>query len=147
MLGRRELIAAGAASMLAPGLAAAQAGAASERGYVRCRFGQLHVRRAGRRSARPPLLMFHQVPNSGQIFEPVLPLLSADRLVLAPDTPGYGMSDPAPDPQTIGAYADAMGDAIAALKLGRVDLVGYHTGAAIAAELATRSARASAGWS
>lgn len=99
----------------------------------------MHLRRAGRAGRRPPLLCFHQVPNSGQIYTDFLPLLAADRLAVAFDTPGYGMSDPAPDPQRIGAYADAMEDAVASLRIpGGVDLIGYHTGAAIAAELATR---------
>jgi pimeloyl-ACP methyl ester carboxylesterase len=79
------------------------------------------------------------VPNSSQIYTEFLPLVAADRPAMAFDTPGYGMSDPAPDPQTIGAYADAVEDGLAALSLaGPVDLLGYHTGAAIAAELATR---------
>lgn len=138
MLGRRELIAAAAASLAAPRLAAAAPAVAVQRDYLPCRFGQLHIRRAGRHRRTPPLMLFHQVPNSGQIFEAVLPLLAADRLAVAPDTPGYGMSDPAPDPQRIGAYADAMADAMRALPSGPVDLVGYHTGAAIAAELANR---------
>lgn len=57
---------------------------------------------------------------------------------MAFDTPGFGMSDPGPDPQSIASYADALGDAIGELGLGdrEVDLLGYHTGAAIAAELA-----------
>lgn len=106
--------------------------------YVPCRFGQLHVRRSGGVSAHPSVLMLHQVPNSGQVFESILPLLGKDRLALAADTPGYGMSDPAPDPQKITDYADAIADAISVLGLAEIDLVGYHTGAAIAAELSFR---------
>jgi len=113
---------------------------AIERDYVGCRFGQLHVRRCGTATKRPPLLFFHQVPNSGQVFTAVLPALGRDRRVFAIDTPGYGMSDPAPDPQTILAYADAMADGVRALGLrGPIDLIGYHTGAAIAAALAGRA--------
>jgi pimeloyl-ACP methyl ester carboxylesterase len=85
------------------------------------------------------LLCFHQVPNSSQIYTEFLSMVATDRLAIAFDTPGYGMSDPATDPQTIGAYADAIEDGVAALGLaGAVDLLGYHTGAAIAAELAAR---------
>ena len=139
MINRRELVALGAA---APLLAASGAGLPEprvERGYARCRFGQLHLRRAGSGRRRPPLLCFHQVPNSGQIYTDFLPLIATDRLAVAFDSPGYGMSDASPDPQTIGAYADAMEDAVASLRLGgAVDLIGYHTGAAIAAELASR---------
>ena len=110
-----------------------------ERGYAPTRFGQVHFRRAGRSRACPPLLFFHQVPNSGQIFTPVLGPMARNRRCFAFDTPGYGMSDLVPDPQTIAAYADALTEAIVSLGLrGPVDLLGYHTGAAIAAELANR---------
>ncbi|HLL59539.1 MAG TPA: alpha/beta fold hydrolase, partial [Allosphingosinicella sp.] len=143
VIGRRALMWMGA---LAPALAASSPGSAGggggvhvERDYVRCRFGQLHLRRAGSISQRPPLLCFHQVPNSSQIYTEFLSMVATDRLAIAFDTPGYGMSDPATDPQTIGAYADAIEDGVAALGLaGAVDLLGYHTGAAIAAELTAR---------
>jgi pimeloyl-ACP methyl ester carboxylesterase len=108
-----------------------------ERFYTRCRFGQLHGRAAGAGTSTP-LLAFHQVPNSGQVFEAFLPLIGTDRRGLALDTPGYGMSDPAPEPQSILDYADAMADAHQALALPPVDLLGYHTGAAIALALAAR---------
>jgi pimeloyl-ACP methyl ester carboxylesterase len=109
-----------------------------ERGYAPCRYGQVHLRRAFGGDMKPPVLCFHQVPNSGQVFEQFLERIGADRLAIAFDTPGYGMSDPAPDPQTIEAYARGLGDAIGSLGLADrpVDLVGYHTGAAIAASLA-----------
>lgn len=138
-LARRTLLAAPVLTAAGAAMASdVRASAGVERFYVSCRFGQLHMRRAGTSAARTPVLMFHQVPNSGQIFEAVLPLLGEDRRVFAADTPGYGMSDPAPDPQSIAAYADAMADGIRALGLEAVDLVGYHTGAAIAAALAQR---------
>lgn len=110
-----------------------------ERRYLRTERGQLHLRIAGKTGPRPPLLLLHQVPNSGQIFEPVMPALAHDRCVIAVDTPGYGMSDPIPDPQTIEGYADVIGGAIGELVGEPLDVVGYHTGAAIAAVLATRS--------
>jgi len=109
------------------------------RGYAPSRFGQVHFRESGPDAApRPPLICLHHVPNSGQIFEPVLPLLAADRRVYALDLPGFGMSDPSPDPQSIDDYALAIADAIVALGHARtdVDLLGYHTGAAVASQLA-----------
>jgi len=111
-----------------------------ERAYAPCRHGQVHLRRAGNSDAKPPVLCFHQVPNSGQIYERFLERLGTDRLAIAFDTPGYGMSDPVPDPQSIESYAETLGDAIRALGLADrpVDLIGYHTGAAIAATLARR---------
>ena len=107
-----------------------------ERHYIRTAHGQLHLRMAGKKGSRPPLLMLHQVPNSGQIFEPVMSALADERLVLAIDTPGYGMSDPLPDPQTIEAYASVIGSALHGWLDEPIDIVGYHTGAAIATVLA-----------
>ena len=107
-----------------------------ERGYLATANGQLHVRTCGQHGPRPPLLMLHQVPNSGQIFEPLMPALAEDRLVIAVDTPGYGMSDPIADPQTIERYAEVIGAALCEPISEPIDIVGYHTGAAIAAVLA-----------
>jgi len=70
-----------------------------------------------------------------------MPLLAVDRDVYALDLPGFGMSDPAPDPQNIEHYALAIIDAITALGYGKVgiDVLGYHTGAAVATQLALDS--------
>lgn len=109
------------------------------RGYAPCRFGQIHFRESSAtEQLGSPLICLHHVPNSGQIFEPVLPSLASGRRVYALDLPGFGMSDPAPDPQTIDDYALAIADAIVALGHGHndIDLLGYHTGAAVATQLA-----------
>ena len=71
------------------------------------------------------------------MFEAVQPLLAADRVVYAPDTPGYGDSDAPPAQPALEDYADAIGRWIATLG-EPVDLLGYHTGAAIAVEVAHR---------
>ena len=107
------------------------------RGYSNAKHGQIHYRSVGQ-GRRPPLLCFHHVPNSGQIYERVALKLAKGRRVVILDTPGYGMSDPLPDPQRIDAYASALSEAASALGLDDrpVDLLGYHTGAAIACAIA-----------
>ncbi len=70
------------------------------------------------------------------MFEPLLAHMGTDRLALAPDTPGYGLSDPPPAPLSIPDYAAALGDAVDALDLGEIDLMGAHTGSRIAVEFA-----------
>ena len=52
--------------------------------------------------------------------------------------PESGMSDAAPDPQTIEDYALTVVDALTALgyRGAAIDVLGYHTGAAVAAHLA-----------
>ncbi len=141
--------AAGAAAAAAPSAATAgsapvTAGAAPavrvQRAFFDGRFGQIHYRRASPQQAggmRPPVVLLHQSPLSGRMFSELLPQLGTDRVVYAPDTPGYGESDAPPRVPTLGDYADALHDFIADLK-EPVDLVGYHTGAMIAAEIAAR---------
>jgi pimeloyl-ACP methyl ester carboxylesterase/catechol 2,3-dioxygenase-like lactoylglutathione lyase family enzyme len=120
---------------------AATVGAADtlvRRRYVDYRYGQLHLREArpGRGvAAKPPLLLFHQTPLSGKLYEKVLPYLADGRAVYAIDTPGYGESDPPPGPLTIEEYAAAIGDFLGTLA-GPVDLLGYHTGVLLALDLA-----------
>ena len=106
------------------------------RGYVDGRWGQLHYRASGDGS-RPPLVCLHATAYSGRTFTPLMPLLAADRRVVAIDTPGYGESDGPPAPIAFADYADAIGDALRTLVPdGPVDLFGYHTGASIAIALA-----------
>jgi pimeloyl-ACP methyl ester carboxylesterase len=138
VIDRRALVVGVAAASVAPIGHAGDDPPRVERAYAPCRYGQVHLRRVAGGNANPPVLCFHQVPNSGQVFERFLERIGTDRLAIAFDTPGYGMSDPAPDPQTIEAYAGGLADAVGALGLADrpVDLIGYHTGAAIAAALA-----------
>lgn len=111
-----------------------------KRGYADSRFGQIHYRisrpvhEAGNRTA---LVALHLSPNSGQVFSTFLPLMGRDRIALAPDYPGYGMSDPIAGVQRIEDYAAAMLDVIEYLDIETpVDLLGYHTGTAVALEMA-----------
>lgn len=108
------------------------------RDFVDGRFGQQHYRivRPATDKGRVPLVFFHQSPSSGRVFEGLLAILGKDRLVIAPDTTGFGDSDPPPAPPAIADYAAAMGDFLDAMELGRVDLFGDHTGAKVAGELA-----------
>lgn len=112
--------------------------AAVRRRYADGRFGQMHYR-----IARPPgggldnpLVCFHSSPNSGRIYETFLSHMGADRTAVAVDTPGFGESDPPPDPPGIADYAAAMADLVDALGFRTMDAMGYHTGSKIAVELA-----------
>ena len=108
--------------------------------YVDCRFGQLHVRCAfpssGGFDERTTLICLHQSPMSGRIFRGFLGEMGPDRSVYAPDTPGFGESDAPKKPPSIADYAGAIGDFIEQMRFRQVDLLGYHTGSSIAAELA-----------
>lgn len=113
--------------------------------YAPSRFGQLHYRIvAPDEASQPPLLCLHQTPSNSRQWEPVQPYLAKDRVVVAPDTPGYGMSDPPAEPVEISDYADAMFSFMEHLASrgiiapGPFDVMGYHTGSITATEMARR---------
>ena len=115
---------------------------ALERRFIQLQHGQLHLRVAGQiysgtARQQPTILCLHMIPKSGRIFARLLPELAKDRLVIAPDYPGYGESDHYPYEQvSIQDYASTIYELIEQYKLDQVDLVGYHTGSMVAVELA-----------
>lgn len=104
--------------------------------YVDGPFGQIHLRSTPAVGAVPPLFALHATAYSSQSFLPLMRAAGNDRQVIALDAPGYGDSDPPSVPQEIAGYAEAIGTAISRLNDGPVDLLGYHTGAYMAVELA-----------
>lgn len=98
-------------------------------------MGQVHAVTAGE-GPGTPLLLLHQTPRSIDEFAEVIPLLAARRRVVAVDMPGYGCSDPVPGQPAIEDYARADLEVLDAMGLDRVIVVGHHTGAVIAVELA-----------
>ncbi|MBL8628462.1 MAG: alpha/beta fold hydrolase [Rhodospirillaceae bacterium] len=129
----------------APAFAAASAPVVT-RQYAPNRFGQLHLHVAQPKDrkdiTRTPLVCFHQTPASGHTFDGLIPYMATDRVLMAVDTPGYGESDRPPYPVTIGTYADGVADALQALGYGKgkrqIDVLAYHTGCLIAADMAAR---------
>lgn len=105
------------------------------RGYVETAEGQLHYREAG---SGPPLLLLHQTASSSTMWERVMLRLAGRFRLLALDTPGFGGSDaPLALPEDgLAWYATRVAGFLDALGLARVHVVGHHTGAMIAAELA-----------
>lgn len=106
--------------------------------FVDGEYGQLHVRSAGKDSGKPPIVCLHMVPKSSRSFVNLMPFLAEDRLVIAPDYPGYGESDPPPvAPEVdINDYARAVWGVIEQFELDEVSFVGYHTGSMVAVEAA-----------
>ncbi|MBL8644880.1 MAG: alpha/beta hydrolase [Rhodospirillaceae bacterium] len=109
------------------------------RAYGKGRFGQIHYRVAGSHGSRSPLLLLHPSPISGYVFENLMGDMGRDRFAVAPDTPGFGMSDPPPSPPEIKDYAEVMLDFVAEQGLGMIDVMGYHTGALTAVEMARQN--------
>lgn len=108
------------------------------RGFAETPNGQIHFRRAGVASDHAPVVLFHQSPNSSQIFVEFMAELGSDRAIFAPDTPGFGESDLPREAPEIADYAATLVAFLDAENIGRADLIGYHTGAAIAIEIARR---------
>ncbi|MEM9570466.1 MAG: alpha/beta hydrolase [Pseudomonadota bacterium] len=112
-----------------------------KRAFLDGQYGQIHYRQSGLRSAKThPLVCLHMFPQSGRNFERLLSVTPSDRLVIAPDFPGYGESSPPPHPISAQDYASAIWQAIDMLDLldthGSVDLFGIHAGAKLAVEVA-----------
>ena len=106
------------------------------RGYLEGAYGQVHYRFAGRAARARPLLMLHPSPLSSEVFELFMREMGRDRIVVAPDTPGYGLSDPPPGPPQIADYATSMHALTRKLGWDPFDVFGYHTGSNTAVEMA-----------
>ncbi|MDH6287070.1 alpha/beta fold hydrolase [Rhodococcus sp. NM-2] len=102
-------------------------------GYADTTFGQLHYAESG--SGRP-LLLLHQTPRSWDEFRELIPLLDDEFRVLALDMVGFGASALLAPPQTIESFADAAWEFLDAVNAGPVAVLGHHTGAAVAMEMA-----------
>lgn len=97
---------------------------------------QVHYRRAGR---GPAVLCLHQSPLSSLDMLATIARWRPHLTCIAPDTPGFGLSDPLGVPQAqMEDFADAVVEFMDALGLGRAAIYGFHTGAMIALALAAR---------
>ena len=102
--------------------------------FVQVGERRVFVRHAGQ---GPAVVLLHQSPQNGRSMLPWLARLAPHYAVFAPDTPGFGASDPLPLAQaTIPDFARALARLLDALGLDRVLLYGVHTGAVVAARLA-----------
>ena len=95
---------------------------------------QVHYRRAGQ---GPALLLIHQSPQNSRMWLEMLVRYAPHFTVIAPDTPGFGYSDPLPAGRhDIAAFGQATWQLVQALGLQQVAVHGMHTGGLIAAWLA-----------
>lgn len=104
-------------------------------GYAATPRGAIHYAQCG---AGTPLLLLHATPGSCRAFGQLAPLLAPAFRVIAPDTPGYGNSDPPQGELSIEALAGSMVDLLDTLELPRAHVLGLHTGNKIAAAMAAR---------
>ncbi len=107
----------------------------NKRAYVELPDGsQTHYRHCG---SGAPLILLHASPLSSAWMEPTMAALPEGVYAVAPDTPGYGASDPLATPgEDLSGYAAWLKQFIAALGFERVGVYGSSTGAQIAIEFA-----------
>ena len=103
------------------------------RGFVDTSLGQIHYREMG---AGAPLILLHQTADSGRMYTEVMPLFARQFHVLAPDTLGYGDSDRPTAPLSMAEYGRSVVEFMDALGIAKASIVGLHTGAAMAVEIA-----------
>jgi len=104
------------------------------RRFVQTPRACIHIAEAGRGR---PILLLHQTPRSWDEYRDVLPLLGRHYHAIAMDTVGFGDSDALPvNDNSIEAWAACAFDLLDALGLTDVALVGHHTGACIAVDMA-----------
>ncbi|QTD55163.1 alpha/beta fold hydrolase [Parasphingorhabdus cellanae] len=109
------------------------------KGYSDGPFGQVHWRMLEPKGAasKPDLYCLHPAPFSGLAFTTIMPYLAQDRCIFAPDYPGHGGSDAFKEEPAIEEYAAAMMAVVDEQSSGgAVDLMGFHTGNLVAAEMA-----------
>ena len=104
-----------------------------ERSFVSVPSGRVHLAACG---AGQPVLLLHQTPRSWDEYRDVLPLLGRHYRAIAMDSMGFGDSDALSGEISIERLAAAAHELLMELGHRRAAIVGHHTGAAIAAEMA-----------
>lgn len=89
---------------------------------------RVHYRKTGN---GPPLLMVHQSPRSSKEYEPLMAKWSSHFTCIAPDTAGFGQSDPLPGSPEINEYADATMEFLDAIGIEKCAAYGFHSGGII----------------
>jgi pimeloyl-ACP methyl ester carboxylesterase len=106
------------------------------KGYADCSSGQLHFRHIAGEGV--PAIFIHQSGSSSQMWIKVMDRLAGTRPLYAFDLPGYGGSfdPPHEDNPTMPQYGAWVSEAIADLGIDRFHVIGHHTGACVAVEIA-----------
>ncbi|MFJ3055542.1 alpha/beta fold hydrolase [Herbaspirillum sp. NPDC087042] len=107
---------------------------AIRRSFVQTSAGAIHVATAG--EGRPVLLL-HQTPRSWDEFRDVLPRLGQQHRAIAIDTVGFGDSCQLPlEEHSIERWAGIAIEVLDRMEIARAVIVGHHTGAVTAMEIA-----------
>jgi pimeloyl-ACP methyl ester carboxylesterase len=86
---------------------------------------RVHYESAGRGE---PVLLLHGYPQSASCWRHQIPALAENHLVVAPDWPGYGRSDPPATPATYEAEVERIERLAETLGLDRFNLIAHDYG-------------------
>lgn len=100
----------------------------SQRQFVRIGNRHVHYRFAG---SGPALVLLHQSPQNSRMWLSMIERFAHRYTVIAPDTPGFGHSDPLDGEPTIDDFARATLAFADAIGLEKFALFGMHTGGLI----------------
>ena len=103
------------------------------RSFIQTAKGQLHCRRNG---AGPTIVLLQVLPFTGAMFEPLTAALADRYDCIVIDLMGYGHSDARAGAWTVQDHAAALHEALDLLKIDPVCVLGGHTTAMVATELA-----------
>ena len=106
---------------------------AIKKAFLDTEDGQVLYRILGEGEA---LLLLHMTPRSGDEFRELMPIFAQQRCAIAMDLMGMGDSDPPPKPYSMADYARSAIALLDNLDLPKASILGNHTGAYIAAEIA-----------
>lgn len=114
------------------------------RGYARGPHGLVHFHDSSGLVRSPansrPLVLLHQSPASARQFEAAFqPLVARKIRFVAIDTPGFGFSDPPAAIPRVEDWASSVVAVLDHLGIEQADLLGHHTGALTATEVALQS--------
>lgn len=99
-------------------------------------WGRLSVYVAGE---GPPLLLLHGLGGSGRYWAGIAPSMATQRLLIAPDLPGFGRSDKPRVDYSRDFHVAAMHGLLDAMGVdGRLDIAGHSMGGVLGALLAVR---------
>ena len=100
------------------------------RHYLDVNGRRVHYRKCG---SGPTLIMVHQSPRSSAEYEKLMLKWGNYFTCIAPDSPGYGQSDPLPiQSPKINDFGDGLIEFLDALGVKEVGVYGFHSGGAIA---------------
>jgi len=100
--------------------------------YANIPEGQVSYRMEG---SGEPLLLLHQTPMASE-YSQMIPILAKSYRVIAMETLGYGYSDNPPREYEVEDFARSVASFLSAIGIDKASIVGHHTGASIAVEVA-----------